>query len=115
MLIDMMKEQCTMLDKMTVSDGMGGFKTQWSDGATFQAAIVKDSSIQARVAEKQGVSEVYTITVDKDLPIAYHDVFRRDSDGATFRVTSNIVDSKTPSVATFQFGQVTAERWELPK
>ena len=115
MLIDMMKEQCTMLDKTTVSDGMGGFKTQWGDGATFQAAIVKDSSMQARVAEKQGVSEVYTITVDKDLPIAYHDVFRRDRDGATFRVTSNIVDSKTPSVATFQFGQVTAERWELPK
>lgn len=115
MLIDMMKESCTMLDKTTVSDGMGGFKTQWSDGATFQAAIVKDSSMQARVAEKQGVSEVYTITVDKDLPIAYHDVFRRDRDNATFRVTSNIVDSKTPSVATFQFGQVTAERWELPK
>lgn len=114
MLIDTMKEACTMLDKQTVSDGMGGFKTRWVDGATFQAAIIKDNTIQARVAEKQGVTEVYTVTVDKSLPLAFHDVFRRDSDGATFRVTSNIVDSKTPKVASFQFGQVSAERWELP-
>lgn len=115
MLIDTMKEACTMLDKQTVSDGMGGFKTQWVDGATFLAAIIKDNTIQARVAEKQGVTEVYTVTVDKSLPLAFHDVFRRDSDGATFRVTSNIVDSKTPKVASFQFGQVSAERWELPR
>lgn len=114
MLIDTMKEACTMLDKQTVSDGMGGFKTQWVDGATFLAAIIKDNTIQARVAEKQGVTEVYTVTVDKALPLAFHDVFRRDSDGATFRVTSNIVDSRTPKAASFQFGQVTAERWELP-
>lgn len=114
MLIDTMKEACTMLDKQTVADGMGGFKTRWVDGATFLAAIVKDNTIQARVAEKQGVTEVYTVTVDKALPLAFHDVFRRDSDGATFRVTSNIVDSKTPKVASFQFGQASAERWELP-
>ena len=114
MLIDTMKEACTMLDKRTVADGLGGFTTAWTDGATFDAAIIKDSSMQARVAEKQGVTEVYTVTVDKSLPLVYHDVFRRNRDGATFRVTSNIIDSKTPAVASFQFGQVTAERWDLP-
>ena len=112
MLIDTMKEACTMLDKRTVADGLGGFTTVWTDGATFDAAIIKDDTMQARVAEKQGVTEVYTVTVDKSLPLAYHDVFRRNSDGAT--LTSNIIDSKTPAVASFQFGQVTAERWELP-
>lgn len=114
MLIDSMKEACTMLDKRTVADGLGGFTTAWTDGATFDAAIIKDSSMQARVAEKQGVTEVYTVTVDKALPLAYHDVFRRNRDGATFRVNSKIIDSKTPAVASFQFGQVTAERWDLP-
>lgn len=114
MLIDTMKEACTMLDKRTVADGLGGFTTAWTDGAAFDAAIIKDDTMQARVAEKQGVTEVYTVTVDKSLPLAYHDVFRRNSDGATFRVTSNIIDSKTPAVASFQFGQVTAERWDLP-
>lgn len=114
-LIDTMKELCTMIDRKTVSDGMGGFKNDWVDGAQFAAAIIKDSTMQARVAEKQGVTEVYTVTVDKGMPLAYHDVFRRNRDGAVFRVTSNITDSETPAVATFQFGQVTAERWELPQ
>lgn len=112
-LIDEAKEACTMLDRRTVSDGMGGFVYEWTDGATFSAAIIKDNSIEARTAEKQGVTELYTVTVDKGTPLAYHDVFRRDSDGATFRVTSNIKDSETPARASFQIGQVTAERWEL--
>lgn len=112
-LIDSMMEDCVMIDKRTVPDGLGGFKPTWVDGAEFQAAIVKDSTLAARVAEKQGVTEIYTITVNRGLVLQYHDVFRRVSDGAVFRVTSNITDSETPDVATFQIGQVTAERWEL--
>ena len=109
-LIDVMKEECVMLDKRTVPDGMGGFTPEWVDGAPFMAAIIKDNTLAARVAEKQGVTELYTITVDKGLELDFHDVIRRLSDDAIFRVTSNIDDSETPSVATFQIGQVTAER-----
>lgn len=112
-LVDKMMEDCTMLDKRTTSDGLGGYTTEWVDGAKIRAAIVKNSSIQAKIAEKSGVTEVYRITVGKGTPLVYHDVIRRDSDGATFRVTSNIKDSETPAVASFQFGQVDAERWEL--
>lgn len=113
-LIDTMKTPCTMIDKRTVPDGQGGTVPAWVDGAEFEAAIVKDSSMQARIAEKQGVTEVYTVTTGKNVQLDYHDVFRRESDGAIFRVTSNITDSKTPSVAAFSFGQVTAEKWVLP-
>lgn len=113
MLIDAFMTDCVMMDKQTVSDGLGGFTRTWVEGAAFQAAIVKDNTMEARVAEKQGVTELYTVTVSKSLGIEYHDVFKRISDGAVFRATSNVVDSKTPSVASFQFGQVTAERWEL--
>lgn len=113
-LIDTMKTPCTMIDKQTVSDGMGGTVTQWVDGAKFDAAVIKDSSMNARIAEKQGVTEVYTVTTGKNVQLDFHDVFRRDSDGAVFRVTSNVTDSRTPDVASFQFGQVTAERWVLP-
>lgn len=113
MLIDTMKEPCTMVDKTTVSDGQGGMTTAWVDGATFDAAIIKDNSTQARIAEKQGVTELYTVTVGRNVQLDYHDVFRRDSDGAIFRVTSNITDSRTPAAASFAFGQVSAERWVL--
>jgi len=112
-LIDVMMEECAMMDKRTVPDGLGGFTVEWIDGAPFHAAVVKNNSLEARVAEKQGVTELYTVTVDKGIVLQYHDVFKRLSDGLTFRVTSNIRDSETPSVATFQIGQVTAERWDL--
>ena len=113
MLIDAFMTDCAMMDKTTVSDGLGGFSREWVQGAAFKAAIVKDNTMQARVAEKQGVTEVYTVTFSKSLEMEFHDVFKRLEDGAIFRVTSNVTDSKTPSVASFQFGQVTAERWEL--
>lgn len=113
-LIDVYKEDCVMMDKVTVEDDYGGFTPTWQEGARFKAAIVKDNTLSARVAEKQGVTEIYTITVDKGLSLNFHDVVKRVSDGATFRVTSNIHESETPSVASFQIGQVTAERWSIP-
>lgn len=112
-LIDAMKDDMVMMDKITVSDGMGGVIRQWVEGATFKAAVVKDSTLAARVAEKQGVTEVYTVTVDKGIELDFHDVFKRVKDGMVFRVTSNVMDSETPVVASFQIGQVTAERWTL--
>lgn len=107
-------EACTLIDKRSVPDGMGGYTKQWVDGATFRAAVNKDNTLSARVAEKQGVTEVYTVTVYKGVALEYHDVFRRSSDGMTYRVTSNIKDSETPPRASFQIAQVTAERWDLP-
>lgn len=112
-LIDVMKDDVVMMDKTTVSDGMGGIIRQWTEGAPFKAAIVKDSTLAARVAEREGVTEVYTVTVDKGIELDFHDVFKRVKDGAVFRVTSNIADRETPSVSSFQIGQVTAERWTL--
>lgn len=113
MLIDVFKTECVMMDKASVSDGIGGFVNEWTEGAHFSAAIVKDTTTEAVIAEHEGVTELYTVTVPKNLPLAYHDVFKRLEDGAVFRVTSNVTDSRTPRVASFQFGQVRAERWEL--
>lgn len=114
LLYETMMEDCVMQDRTTTSDGLGGFTSSWQDGAHFRAAIVKNQTIEALVAEKQGVTELYTITVDKGVTLDFHDVLKRVKDGLTFRVTSNIKDSQTPKVASFQFGQVTAERWDLP-
>lgn len=107
-------EPCVLIDRVTVNDGLGGYTKQWQNGAEFEAAITKDSTLAARVAEKDGVTEVYTVTVRKGIALEYHDVFRRKSNGLTYRVTSNIGDSETPARATFQIGQVAAERWDLP-
>ncbi len=112
-LIDAFKHECVMMDKISTPDGIGGFVYEWTEGAHFEAAIVKNNTMQATIAEHEGVTELYTLTFAKNLPLEFHDVLKRVSDGAVFRVTSNPSDSSTPSVATFQFAQVSAERWKL--
>lgn len=112
-LIDAFKERCTLMERTRVPDGEGGWTTAWSDGAQFDAAIVMDSTIAARVAEKEGMTAVYTVTTDRGVPLEFHDVFRREGDGQLFRVTSDPADKTTPSAASFQFLQVSAERWSL--
>lgn len=103
-----------MIDKVTSADGYGGVVTTWQDGATFKAAIPLDTSLEARVAQKQGVSNIYTVTTSRTINLQYHDVFRRESDGKIFRVTSDGDDKKTPPVAGLDMRQVTAEEWEIP-
>ena len=102
-----------MLDKRTTADGYGGYITSWIEGAEFQAAIVLDNSIEARIAEKQGVTALYTITTKKAVNLQYHDVFRRLKDGKIFRVTSDGDDNHTPASANLNMRQVSAEEWEL--
>ena len=104
-------EKCTMLDKTTKSDGRGGVIPTWVDGASFDAACVFDSSMQARVAEAAGVKSFYTVTTSKSVNLQYHDVFRRNSDDKIFRVTSDGDDKKTPASAALNMRQVTAEEF----
>lgn len=112
-LIGEMEENCIIMEKRRVQNEFGGIETVWTDGVIIKAAIVKDSTLAARVAEKEGVTELYTITVPKGTPLGFHDVLKRENGGEIFRITSNIKDKQTPALATFQIGVVTAERWEL--
>jgi hypothetical protein len=112
-LLEEYMENCTMLDKRTVSDGYGGYTTEYADGVSFKAAITLDTSTEARVAEKEGVTALYTVTTTKALNLQYHDVFKRLSDGKIFRVKSDGDDKKTPNSATLNMRQVSAEEWTL--
>lgn len=114
-LLDEAKEICVILDKKRTPDGEGGFITDWTEGAEFKAAIAFNTSIEARIAEKQGVTSLYTVTISKNAMLEYHDVFKRKKDGKIFRVTSDGDDSFTPNSATLDMRQVTAEEYVLPQ
>ena len=105
--------ECVLYDRRRVPDGEGGYVVNYVENARFMAAITFDSSMEARIAEKNGVTSVYTVTLDKSVPIEYHDVFKRLTDGKIFRVTSDGGDKKTPPSASFQVQQVTAEEWSI--
>lgn len=113
-LLESAMETCVMLDKTTVPDGYGGYISNWASGAEFKAAIVLDTSIQAKIAEAQGVTGIYTVTTKKSMNLQYHDVFQRLTDNKIFRVTSDGDDKKTPSSAGLNMRQVSAEEWSLP-
>lgn len=106
-------ENCIILNKQTTADGYGGYITTWVEGAEFTAAITFDTSMEARTADKAGVTSLYTVTTSKALTLQYHDVFRRERDGKVFRVTSDGDDKYTPASATLNMRQVTAEEWSI--
>lgn len=112
-LLDEAMDKCIFLTKTKVPDGYGGYIDTYTDGAEFSAAITFDTSMQARVGEKDGVTSLYTVTTGKAMTLEYHDVFRRLRDGKVFRVTSDGDDKYTPASASLNMRQVTAEEFVL--
>jgi len=110
MLLDSF-EDCTMLDRTTVSDGYGGFISTWSDGAAFKACVNLDDSTAARVAAVQGVTGRYTVITQATVELQEFDVFRRESDKMILRVTDK--PKKAPPGATMTIRKVHAEEWRL--
>lgn len=106
-------EECIMIDRTTVSDGYGGVDTKWVEGASFEAAVVLEDSIQVQIAQAQGVTGVYVVTTDKRINLQYHNVFKRVSDGKVFRVLTDGDDNKTPESSSLNMRNVRAEEWEL--
>ena len=106
---------CVLMEKTRVPDGEGGYTIDWKDGVSFQNYQALDTSMEARRAEKEGVTSVYSALVDKALPIEYGDYFKDTETGLTYRVTSNPSEKKSPKSATFALKYFTADRKELPK
>lgn len=106
-------EECIIIDVITISDGYGGFDEEYVDGAEILAAFTLNSSIQAKIAEKEGVTDLYTITTRKNCNLAFHQIIKRLSDNAIYRVTSDGNDNKTPKTANLDMRQVSAELWEI--
>lgn len=114
-LFESMMVPCIRMEPKRSPDGSGGHTTTWEDGATFKAAIVRDTSTEARIAEAAGTVEHFTVTTSRAVTLKYHDVFRRLSDGKTFRITSGNTEKCAPACSRLDIAQATAEAWRLTK
>lgn len=106
-------------------DGYGGnIKPTYTPGGMFKGVLVLNNSVNAQIAQKQGVTGVYTLSFGKELRLAWHTVFQKvilDKDGkviqrgSVYRVTTKD-DNSAPNTAStaMQFRQVTAEEWKIP-
>lgn len=111
-LLDSMMEKCCILNRVRTDDKYGSYTEVWTEGATFDATIIKNTTTEAQIAAKQGIDELFTVVVKKGgLMLDFHDAFKRLSDNQIFRVTSNQTDSEAPEASTVKIAKVTAEKW----
>ena len=113
-LLDDFAHPCVLMEKKRVPDGAGGYIVEWTEGAEFINYQALDTSMEARRAEKEGVTSVYSALVRSDFPIDYNDYFRDKTTGQTYRVTSDPEEKVAPKSASFALKFFTAERKELP-
>ena len=112
-LIDCMMVPCVFMLPERTPDGSGGYRTKWTEGEHIKAAIIRDTSTEARIADTAGTVEMYTITVSRSVHLAYHAVIKRLSDGKTFRITSDNAEMMAPACTALDIAQSTAEAWRL--
>lgn len=118
MLLDAFAHKCVLMEKTRNPDGEGGFLTTWTDGVEFDNYQAMDSSMQARRAEQEGVTSVFSALVAKDVPIEFGDYYKDVETGVTYRVTSNPVEKEAPKSASLAIKALkffTVERRELPR
>ena len=108
-------EDFVLLTRDVVPDNMGGWFETWLESAAFKCLMSFHNSVEAITAAQQGVTSVFTGTIDKAFPLQYRDVIKRVSDGEIFRVTSHPDDDKVPAIATAQIKEFSAEKFVLPR
>lgn len=114
-LIEQMMVSCVFMAPTEAPDGSGGNITTWTEGEHLTAAIVRDTSTEARIAESARAVNTYTVTVRRGVHLPFHSVIKRLSDGKTFRITSDNAERKTPVCTALDMAQSTAEEWRLPQ
>lgn len=111
-LLDEAMEPCQFIDKTTGRDSYGGVIPVWKPGAEFDAAIVLDNSTEARIAASEGVKNLYTVTVRRNIPLESGQILQRLKTGKYLRLTSDGTDNMTPRSAGLDMRQASAELLE---
>lgn len=111
-MLNAVAEKFVILDRITSSDGMGGFISTYVEGAEFEAVVELTNSLEESVAMQQGVSGIYDVTVSRNMRLKERDIFKRVSDGKTFRITSKD-ESKTPKTTELDIRKARAEEYQL--
>lgn len=111
--------EITLLDESsTVSPdpygGIGGVDYSYNKGAVITVQLIPQETLGAQVAEAITEKKMYTVCVDKGIALKKGQVFMRNKDKQTFRITESNIEHETPASAGLQFNYAKAEKWELP-
>lgn len=96
-LIQAEKTKCVFMNKQVNPDGYGGFRTDYVEGAEFEAIITEDSSLDAQIGSAQIATSFFGLLTSKDVPLGFRTIFKRISDGQIFRVKEKDGHSTPPT------------------
>lgn len=105
--------QYVVLNRNLTSDGLGGQEYTIVEGLTFEGVLILNTSIEGQIAQKQGVTGIYTFAYPKNLTIPPKTILRRIKDGKIFRTTDND-GVPTPDMSTLDMKTTRLEDYTLP-
>ena len=114
---DLMRDyvtECAFMDKTTKPDGYGGYTQEWTEGAHFDAVILKNNEEAVLASGAADNTTYYGVKVEKQVPLEFRTVFKRMSDGKTFRVKAD-EGMTTPSFSPMNIKQMPIEEWKIPE
>ena len=107
-------EEFVVMNINLTDDGYGGQAYRIVEGLHFNAVLILSNSIQAEIAQKQGVTGIYTLAYPKNLDIPARTVIRRIKDGKYLR-TIELDGNPMPDEASIEVKVTRAEDYILPK
>lgn len=95
--------------------GIGGVGYAYNKGAVITVQLVPQETLSQQVAQAITEKKMYTVCVDKGTILKKGQVFMRNEDKETFRITESNTEHETPASAGLQFSYAKAEKWEIPE
>lgn len=106
-------EEFVVMNINLTDDGYGGQAYRVVEGLHFNAVLILGNSIQAEIAQKQGVTGIYTLAYPKSLDIPARTVIRRIKDGKYLR-TIELDGNPMPDESSIEVKVTRAEDYTLP-
>ena len=94
--------------------GIGGVGYAYIKGAVITVQLIPQEALLQQVAQAITEKKMYTVCVDKGTVLKKGQVFMRNDDKQTFRITESNNERETPASAGLQFSHAKAEKWDIP-
>lgn len=98
-----------------ISPNAFGSDTQYVETVTIQGAIGTLSRQEIMIAESKGNNAKYIVTINNNETLKYGTIIKRENNSQYLRIVSDERDYVPPPISTFDWKQVYAEIFTMPK
>lgn len=111
-------ETFRIINKTIIPDAFGA-NIKYVEGELMKGAVSAKSAgasfnSKPLIAESQGTSTTYSVTINKSDSLPYNTIIKRKN-GQYLKIVSDERDGIPPSISTFDWKTLTAETFNIPK